>query len=312
MDCRAGGRVTDLEFRVLGPVQVLRGGHQLALGGRTTLTLLASLAVSPGRIVPVDRLIDHVWDTDLPAHPRAALHNGVSRLRRLLGGDILQMLGWGYRLDVDAGRLDLLRFDEHLAATRTALAQGRDEDALAALDDALGLWRGALLANVASPALHREVVPRLTDRYLTAVELRAELSLQRGRHETLADELWAVVSAHPLRERLVAQLMVALVRAGRRAEALAAYHALRCELREELGIDPVTALQDLHVAILRGDSSLERAGQATAEMNCRRMRPAAGSATAAAASNALRRAPRHAPVAAASASARSPGSAARR
>jgi DNA-binding SARP family transcriptional activator len=245
--------VTDLEVRVLGPVQVLRGGHRVALGGKTTLTVLACLALSPHRTISVDALIDHVWGTALPAHPRAALHNGVSRLRQVLGKDVLETLGWGYRLNVDADSLDLLRFDRCLAAARVAASGGRDEEALTALDDAFRLWQEPLLANVDSQMLRREVVPRLTERYLQAVELRAELCLQRGRHGALVDELWAVACAHPLREHLAGQLMIALVRSGRRTEALATYDALRYALREELGIDPGAELQDLYVNVLRAD-----------------------------------------------------------
>jgi DNA-binding SARP family transcriptional activator len=248
--------VTDLEFRVLGPVEVMRGGHRVALGGRTTLTLLAALAVSPCRVISVDTLIDYVWNTQLPDHPRAALHNGVSRLRRLLGEDILETLGWGYRLRVDAPGLDLLQFDQHLAAARQAIAAGRDEAALTALDDAIRLWQEPLLGNVDSPSLHREVVPQLTERYLGAVESRAELCLRRGVRGALVEELAAVARAHPLRERITGQLMIALVQAGRRADALVAYNSLKRTLRDELGIDPTDALKDLHVKILRADPDL--------------------------------------------------------
>jgi DNA-binding SARP family transcriptional activator len=248
--------VTDIEVRVLGPVEVLRGGRQVPPGGPTTLTLLAGLAVAPGRVVSADTLIDYVWDAALPGNPRAALHNGISRLRRLLGEGRLERLGRGYRLSVDADGLDMLRFDRQLAAARQAIARGRDDSALPALDEAIGLWREPLLGNVDSPSLHREVVPQLTERYLEAVETRAELYLRRGVPGALLEQLAVVARAYPLREHLAGQLMIALARAGRRADALVAYNSLRCALREELDIDPTTALRDLHVKILRADRNL--------------------------------------------------------
>lgn len=253
------GGVTDLKFRVLGPVEVLRGGRQVPLGGKTTLTLLAALTLAPGSVISIDTLIGYVWDAGLPDHPRAALHNGVSRLRRLLGEDVLETLGWGYRLHVAADDLDLLRFDRQLANARHATALGREEAAIAALDDAIGLWREPLLGNVDSSSLHREVVPQLTERYLWAVESRAELCLRRGVHGGLVEQLAAVARAHPLREHIAGQLMIALVRAGRRPDALVAYNSLKCTLRDELGIDPTDVLKDLHVKILRADPDLDMA-----------------------------------------------------
>jgi DNA-binding SARP family transcriptional activator len=248
--------VTDIEVRVLGPVEVLRDGCLVPPGGPTTLTLLAGLAVVPDRMVSVDTLIDYVWDAALPDNPRAALHNGISRLRRLLGEGSIETLGRGYRLSVDPEGLDSLRFDRHLAAARHDIGRGRDDAALTALDEAIGLWREPLLGNVDSPLLHREVVPRLTERYLEAVETRAELYLRRGVPGALLEELAVVARAYPLREHLAGQLMIALTRAGRRADALVAYNSLRCALREELDIDPTAALRDLHVKILRADRDL--------------------------------------------------------
>jgi DNA-binding SARP family transcriptional activator len=244
--------MTDLKICVLGPVEALRGGTPLALGGRTTLTVLASLAVARGQISSIDTLVDHVWGTDLPANPRAALHNGISRLRRPLGDDVVRTVGWGYQLRVDAEDLDIARFDQQLIAARQAAAR-HEEAAITALDAALALWREPILGNVVSRSLHDEVVPRLTDRYLEAVELRAELCLRSGRHRMLAEELAGIAHAHPLRERLAGQLMIALAGAGRQVDALITYDTLRRTLREELGIDPTPRLQELHVRILRAE-----------------------------------------------------------
>jgi DNA-binding SARP family transcriptional activator len=207
---------------------VLRGGHHVALAGKTTLTVLASLAVSPGSVVPVDTLVGYVWEAALPSHPRAALHNGVLRVRRLIGENVVETLGWGYRLHVNADDLDLLRFDRHLAAARQATALGRDEAAIAALDDAIGLWREPLLGNVDSASLHREDAPQLTERYLWAVESRAELRLRSGVHRGLVEELAALARAHPLREHITGQLMIALPAAARaHGLQLPAVHASR-------------------------------------------------------------------------------------
>ncbi len=164
-------------------------------------------------------------------------------------------MSWGYRLAVDGKNLDVTRFHEHLTAARHAAAGRHDEAAISALDEAIALWREPVFGNVASKTLHDEVVPQLTDRYLEAVELRAELCLRSGRHGTLAGELSAVARAHPLRERLTGQLMIALASTGRQADALTTYNSLRRTLREELGIDPSALLQDLYMRILRADVS---------------------------------------------------------
>jgi DNA-binding SARP family transcriptional activator len=246
----------DLELLVLGPVEIRRMGRRVGAGGRTTTTLIASLALSPARVISVEKLIDYVWDADVPDHPRAALHNGFSRLRRVLGGDVIECLGWGYRLRPECAELDVLRFEGNMAAARRAATAGRDDEALALLDASLHLWREPLLGNVDSPLLLREAVPRLTECYLDAVEWRAEICLRRGDHARLVGELPAVARAYPLRERLAGDLMIALAAVGRRAEAVIAYQELRNALREELGIDPAVTLQDLHARIMRADVDL--------------------------------------------------------
>lgn len=246
----------DLEVRVLGPVELVRGGEPVALAGRTTLTVLAGLAVAPHRVISVDTLADYVWDADLPVNPRAALHNGVSRLRRVLPEGALETLGRGYRLRANADDLDLLCFDRHLTAAWQAIERGHDQAALTALDDAIGLWREPLLCNVESPSLHREVVPRLTERYLQAVEARAEVCLRLGVPGAMVEDLGVVARAYPLREHITGLLMIALARVGRRVDALVAYDSLRCALRDQLGIDPAVSLRDLHVKILRADPDL--------------------------------------------------------
>lgn len=246
-----------LEFRVLGPVEILRDGVPEALPGRTTTIILAGLALSPSRIVPNDTLVDWTWGARLPARPRAALQSGISRLRRLVGEELVETAGLGYRLRAGADQLDLIRFRELVAIGASAAEDGAPERALVSLDRALRLWRGFPLSNVDSPALHRDILPGLTERYLRAVELRSDLCLRLGRHSTVVQELSAVVPQHPFHERLAGQLMIALVKSGRRADALAAYDRLRRTLAEELGIDPSAALQALQGRILRADRGWE-------------------------------------------------------
>jgi DNA-binding SARP family transcriptional activator len=261
-----------LEFRVLGPVEALRDGVLIPLGRGRLPTLLASLLLHPNETVAADSLAEMVWDTDLPEHPRAALASGLSRLRRLLGDDVIDTVPEGYRLRVEPDRLDLLRF-RHLIAVARGAGAGAYEDAVAALDEAIGLWREPVLRNVRSAVLDREVLPELVERYLEAQEDRAELCLLLGRHAVVVSELPTLVRQYPYRERMVGLLMVALYRSGRQADSLAAYERLRTALGQELGIDPGAALQNLHVEILRADPRLDGKPLAPAEHD-REPRPA--------------------------------------
>jgi DNA-binding SARP family transcriptional activator len=241
------------EYRILGPVEAIIAGEPLALRGSTTMTLLAGLLYCAGQVVSLERLADWLWGGNPPEHPRAALHNAVARLRRLLGAETIETSGWGYRMQVDASRLDLLRFDGLAASAARLESQGRTAEAMEALDEAVALWRTPLLGNVESDALRRAVLPRLIERHLAAVEDRARLRLRMGRHDGLADELAEVLRHHPFRESLVACLMVALVRTGRQVEALTAYDELARNLADELGIAPHGPLTDLRDRILRGE-----------------------------------------------------------
>jgi DNA-binding SARP family transcriptional activator len=262
--------MADLEIRVLGPVEILQRGCLVNLQGRTITTLIAGLAVAPNRTVSVDRLIDYVWDAKLPEHPRAALHNGFSRLRRILGADVVECLGWGYRLRPDCAEFDVLRFEDGVAAADRAARAGREDEALAALETALRLWREPVLGNVDSALLRREAVPRLTERYLEITERRAELCLRRGDFATLVAELPAVVHSYRTRERLAGQLMTALTAVGRRADAVVTYRAMCQSLRDELDIEPGSALREIHARISRADALLngsetKTSGQATSD-----------------------------------------------
>jgi predicted ATPase/DNA-binding SARP family transcriptional activator len=240
--------VSDLELRVLGLLEVSRGGDPVVLGWGAALNLLAGLAVSANNVVATDVLAEFVWGDRQPSHPRAALHTKVSRLRKVLGDEVIETVVGGYRLQADSCQLDLLRFDGLLASAADAAT---DAEALAALDEAMGLWRGTPLSNVSSARLQSEVVPRLVERHITACERWAEVSLRMGRPGPVAERLAPLVEAHPFRESLVGHLMLARYRAGRPADALAAYDTVRRTLHDQLGVDPSRALQDLHTKILR-------------------------------------------------------------
>lgn len=252
----------DLEFRVLGPVEVVRDGAPVALGRGMLIDLLAALLVSANRVILADDLVDMVWHTRSPAHPRAALHNGIARLRRVIDGDQIETLAQGYRFHADAEHLDVLRFEELIAEAEQAASA---PDAERALTQALALWRGTPLGNVDSPVLLTTAAQQLTHRYLDTCGHWAELCLEMGRHDAVTARLASVVESHPFREQLVGQLMVAMYQTGRRAEALACYESVRRVLADELGVDPGPGIQDLHMRILRDDPSLSAGGRGDAE-----------------------------------------------
>jgi DNA-binding SARP family transcriptional activator len=199
--------------------------------------------------VSADALAEIAWGEALPASPRAAVHSKVYRLRRLLGGDVIETVGEAYRLRADADELDLLRFESLVAGAAGAAS---DEETAATLADAIGLWRGDPLANTYSPVLASGDVPRLTERYLAACEQWARVSIRLRRAAEVVQLVAPLVDAHPFREPIVRLLMLALYQDGRQADALTVYDTLRRGLSEELGVDPSAALQDLHATILHG------------------------------------------------------------
>jgi DNA-binding SARP family transcriptional activator len=244
-----------LEFRVLGPVGVWRDRKPVALGNGVLLSALTGLLISAGQIVSADTLVELIWGESMPDHPRGALHNVISRLRRHINDGSLETLPGGYRIRSDAEHLDLLRFDELLAACAEAEDNGAPDVAVVEIEKALELWREPLLGNVQTSALNRVAV-HLAERYLAAREHWAELCLRLNRPEQVTQKLSHLVESHPFRERMVGQLMVGLLRTGRQADALAYYERLRHSLAEELGIEPGRALQDLYLGILRADPNV--------------------------------------------------------
>ena len=248
-----------MEFRILGPLEVRTNGAPVALGESKLRTLVAVLLLDANRVVSTDRLLDALWGGSPADTAQTALHGLVSQLRRALGTerDRLSTRPPGYVLRVDRGELDAERFERLAAAGRAALDDGDHGAAAERFREALALWRGAALADFAYDDFAQAEIARLEDARLAVLEDKIEIDLALGRHVESTAELEALVSRHPLRERLRGQLMLALYRAGRQADALASYVDARRILASELGLAPSPQLQGLERAILRQDAALD-------------------------------------------------------
>jgi YVTN family beta-propeller protein len=246
-----------IEFRVLGALEVVDQGRPLALGTPKQRALLAVLLVHRGEPVSSDRLIDELWGERAPASAIKIVQGYVSNLRKVLGEERLVTRGRGYVLQADPGQLDVDRFESLVAEGLGALNDGDARAAAGRLGDALALWRGPPLADFAYESFAQSEIARLTEARLAALEQRIEAELALGEHARLVGELEALVREHPLRERFVAQLMLALYRSGRQADALESYRIARRRLVEELGLEPGRELHELERAILAQDPVLE-------------------------------------------------------
>jgi DNA-binding SARP family transcriptional activator len=246
-----------MEFRILGPLEVLADGKPLPLPGHRQRCLLTLLLLRANQVVPADVLIDELWPGESTEPGGAALQATVSRLRKALGGGAAQLstVAPGYRLQLTADQLDVHRFEALVEEAAGADAATAAEQ----LREALALWRGPALADVAYEPFAQAAIGRLDELRLLALERRVEADLELGRHAQLVPELEALVAEHPLREGLRAQLMLALYRAGRQADALEQYQNARRALVDELGIEPGAALQGLERAILRQDTAIDLA-----------------------------------------------------
>ena len=243
-----------LEFRILGPVEVEGDAGRIALGGLKQRALLGALLVRAGEVVSTDRLLDELWGEHPPKTATTSLQNMVSQLRKLLGADVVVTRPPGYVLQVEPDQVDAARFEQLVADARRAPPEGR----AALLRQALALWRGPALADLAFETFAGGEARRLEELRLEALEERIDSDLELGSGAELVGELERLVAQHPLRERLRGQLMLALYRAGRQAEALQVYHDARRALVDELGIEPSPALQQLYRSILRQDVTLAR------------------------------------------------------
>ncbi|MEV0614854.1 BTAD domain-containing putative transcriptional regulator [Nonomuraea sp. NPDC050404] len=244
----------EVRFALLGPVAVHGPGGPIALGSPKQRTVLAVLLLHANRMVPDDRLIDLVWGERAPRTAVARLQVYVHELRTLVGKERISRVGAGYRAHVAADELDLSMFEQHRNAARADTADGRHADAAALLRTATGLWRGPALAGTSAELIHRER-PGLEDRRTCALEELYDAELACGRHTGVLGELRAAVAEHPLRERLVGQLMLALYRCERRSEALTVYRDARQRLVTELGIEPGGPLRQIHQRLLQEDTA---------------------------------------------------------
>jgi DNA-binding SARP family transcriptional activator len=253
-----------MDFRILGPLEVLDDGHTLALAGGKPRALLALLLLHANETLTADRLIDELWGERPPAAAAKSLQMHISRLRKALAGEdgsgpsgLIVTRERGYRLAIDPEQLDSYRFERLVAEGRTELAANRAESAATALEQALALWRGGPLADLAYEPFAQPEIARLDDLRVSALEQLIEAKLALGGHAEVVQHLEGLIRDHPYRERLRAHLMLALYRCDRQADALQAYQDARKALVDELGIEPGERLRALERAILAQDPALQ-------------------------------------------------------
>ena len=244
-----------MEFRVLGPLEVIEDGVALALGGPRQRLVLAHMILEANRVVPTDRLIDRIWGDEPPDAARGALFAYVSRLRKLLGTSRIQARPPGYILLADRHEIDALRFADLVDEARRTF---NDRGATATLlRQALDLWRGGALSDLADFGALRPAIAGLEEQRLVALEDRIDAEMDLGRHRESVPLLESLTGEFPLRERLWSQLILALYRSGRQGDALGAFHRARTTLVEELGIDPSPEVRRLHEKVLMQDTALD-------------------------------------------------------
>lgn len=265
---------TSLEFRILGPVDVVKDGVVTTLDGSKQCTVLAALLLADGRVLSDSRLSYLLWGDSPPTTVSAQIYTYVSRLRKYLGPQVdICRRPPGYTMDIGALRFDLLEFEQFARRGRETLGHGHYADAAELLAAALACWRGPALANVTEFLASADVY-RLEEARMIALDSRLEADLALGRHSQVVSELTGLVSDHPLREQLRAKLMVALYRLDRQSDALATYHDARRILADEVGADPGATLSGAYQAVLRGDPELRHPAGARGQANMRRRQPA--------------------------------------
>ena len=247
---------TGKAFRVLGPFEALHDGTTVDLGGRKPAQLLALLVIQANEVVSTDRLVEDLWSGDAPRTARKSLQVHISRLRRELGDGVIETRPLGYVLRIDPREVDAVVFKELVDRACEHLTDDEPEASSRLLADALALWRGRALEGMDDIPTARAYAGRLEDLRLAAVELRLDSELALGRHTTVAGELERLVGEHPLREGFRRQLIIALYRSGRQADALNAYRDARRFLVTELGVEPGPELRGLESAVLRHDPAL--------------------------------------------------------
>ncbi|MEV0618234.1 BTAD domain-containing putative transcriptional regulator [Nonomuraea sp. NPDC050404] len=250
-NCRA-------RFSVLGPLEVADRGEIISIPAAKQRIILATLLLRPNQFVSVDELIERMWDGDEPAPGRGAVHTHIGRLRRTLADQgvrqFIQTRELGYIAEFAADELDLMRHRHLVDLAATERKEGRAAEEADALAAALALWRPTPLSNVRSHLLHAIDVPLLVEERLRTLERWGELALRLGRYDEMITQMKAALMDNPTRERLTAQLMLALSRSGRQAEALEAYKIVVELLREELGVEPGAELRETYLLVLRQDA----------------------------------------------------------
>jgi SARP family transcriptional regulator, regulator of embCAB operon len=242
-----------MEYRILGPVEARTNGREVSLDGEKQRTVLAALLIARNGVLSDARLSDLLWGQRPPATLNAQIYTYVSRLRKSLGPGVnITRRAPGYTLHIGSAWFDLAEFEHQVRSGRAALVSGSYAESVRLLGAALALWRGPALANV-TEHLAAEEGPRLEEAMINALEWRIEADLALGRHTRVLSELTRLVHEHPLHERFRAQLMTALYRCDRQAEALDLYNDGRRLFAEELGIDPGEMLREVHQAILTAD-----------------------------------------------------------
>jgi DNA-binding SARP family transcriptional activator/ABC-type transport system substrate-binding protein len=272
-----------MEYKILGPVEARDGERILVGGGGKQVALLTLLLLHRNEAVPIDRLLEDLWGARAPRTALKTLQTYVSQLRRALGEGAIVTQPPGYRLFVDEGSLDADRFAALTLLGRGALEHGDSAEAASTLREALELWRGPALGEMAYQPWAQAPIERLEEERLSALELRIEADLAAGAHRQVVSELESLVRERPSREHLLSLLMIALYRSGRQTDALAAYRAGRVRLLDELGVEPTPKLREVEQRILRHDPALgappEHAGTAAVARRPRRRAAIAAAVT---------------------------------
>jgi len=242
-----------MEFRILGPLEVVVASEPVRLGGRSEEVILSALIVSADRVVSADRLLDILWGEEIPNTGLKTLRSHLSRIRGRLKpwGQPIETVADGYVLRTDAGEIDAKRFESLLMEARARRERANHPVAVTLLEEALGLWRGRALHGLEDHEFARVEAVRLEELRLEALESRIDSELEMGRHDRVVAELERLVEEHPLREGLWRLLMISLYRSGRQAEALRAFQRARTVLGEELGIVPSPELTELEEACFK-------------------------------------------------------------
>jgi DNA-binding SARP family transcriptional activator len=249
-----------LDFRILGPIEIVENDGPIRLGGPRQRATLAILLLDANRVVSVERLADDLYADAAPVTAVTQIQRQISDLRKVLPRQVIETRPPGYVIHVLPDQLDLNRFERRAEEATERLARGDAQRAAELLREALTLWRGPPLADLAYESFAQTAIERLEEIRLAALEQRIEADLALGRHRELVGELEQLASEHPTRERFRAQLMYALYRSGRQPEALDVYRSTRETLMQEFGIEPTPRLRELERAILTQDPSLDLGG----------------------------------------------------